>query len=264
MARENSPLGYVVGLFDVLGFEFRLKKFGLDEILKRYNSIVSLVKGNSEKNRLLVECLNITAPIHTKDGPPAFMYDVRAVYSSDTIMLWSNLAWRAVQNQSIETLKKNENHPAYGHFSKPIPLEPYLSMCAEILCRSIEIDLPLRGALAMGDAEFNEKDRIFIGNPIVDAARLEKEQNIIGLGICNSFVEQKDHNIYFLPYSKHIKETCKEQCKKFVLNWPLYWKNSRKTDPKIAIINMAKQNNNHQYYLNTIEFIEFSENFKYH
>jgi hypothetical protein len=34
-------------------------------------------------------------------------------------------------------------------------------MCDEIICRGIEFDLPLRGAIAMGDAEFNEINRIF-------------------------------------------------------------------------------------------------------
>jgi hypothetical protein len=121
MARKNSPLGFVVALFDIIGFEFRLKKYGLDEILNRYSKIVDFVKKNSEKNKILFKKLNITTPILLKDGPLAVFYDIQAVYSSDTILLWANLAWKFVQDKSVEILRKNENHPAYGYFSKPVP-----------------------------------------------------------------------------------------------------------------------------------------------
>ena len=263
MGRKNSPLGFVVALFDILGFEFRLKKFGLDEIQNRYQNIVDIVKKNSEKSRILFEKLNITAPLLIADGPPVVFYDIRAIYSSDSILLWSNLAWKMVQNKSIETLRKNENHSAYGYLSKPVPLEPFLSMCSELICRSIEIDLPLRGAISMGDAVFNEEDRIFLGNPIVDAARLEKEQNCIGLSICNSYVEQEDHNTFFLPYSNHFKKDYTDKKKEYAMNWPLYWNNSRERDLISSIEELSTRNNNHQYYLNTIEFVKYSQNYKY-
>lgn len=263
MARINSPLGFVVALFDVLGFAFRLEKFGLDEIFKRYLSIVDLVKRNSEKNRVLFEQLHIDAPLFLADAPPAIIYDISAIYSSDSILLWSNLAWKISQDKPIEILKKNENHPAYGYFSKPVPLEPFLTMCANIICKSIEIDLPLRGAIAMGDAELNMKDQIFLGEPIVDAARLEKEQNFIGLSVCNSFIEQKDHKRFFLPYSKQFKEDYNGPRKTFALNWPLFWNNSRSSDLKLTIEELSKKNDSHPYYSNTLEFIKYSENYKY-
>jgi len=263
MGRENSPLGFVVALFDVMGFESRLKKLGIDEMLSRYMNIVNFVKKKSEMNKIITEQLNITGPLLTSDGPVANIYDVRAVYSSDTIVLWSNLAWRMVQGMTIETLKKNENHPAYGHFSRPVPLEPFLTDCAEIICRSIEFDLPLRGAISMGDAVLDEKDNIFIGMPIVEAARLENKQICIGLSLCNSFVEQEDNRTFFLPYSKHFKDDYKDEKKEYAFNWPLYWKNSRKEDLKQKIQALAELNNNHPYYTNTLEFIEYSENFVY-
>jgi hypothetical protein len=264
MGRENSPLGFIVALFDILGFEFRLKRYGLDEILNRYQQIVDLIKKNDEKNKILFEKLKITGPLLTKDGPPVYFYDIKAIYSSDSILIWSNLAWKMVQNQSLEKLKKNENHPVFGYFSKPVPLEPFLTMCAEIICRSIEFDLPLRGAIAMGDAVLNENERIFLGDPIVDAARLERAQNCIGVSICNSFIEQVDHNKFFLPYAKHFKEDYKEPRKKFALNWPLFWKNSRKNiDLLTTMEKLSEQNSNHPYYLNTIEFIKYSDNYKY-
>lgn len=255
MAKENSPLGYVVALFDVMGFEFRLKKFGLDEILSRYVHIVDFVKERTERNKIISEKLNLTGPFWLADGSTASFYDIKAMCSSDSVLLWANLAWKMVQDKSVETLKKNENHPAYGHFSKPVPLEPFLSMCAEIICRSIEFDLPLRGAIAMGDAAFDEENNIYLGNPIVDAARLENKQNCIGLSICSSFVEQSDHNRFFVPYSKHFKADYTEEKKEFAFNWPLYWMNSRTGDLKQKIHELAEKNNHHIYYSNTLEFI---------
>jgi hypothetical protein len=264
MGRENSPLGYIVALFDILGFEFRLKKYGLDEILYRYQKIVDLVKNNEEKNKILFDKLQIVGPLLIKDGPPAVFYDIKAIYSSDSILVWSNLAWEMAQSQPIELLKKNENHPAFGYFSKPVPLEPFLTICAEIICKSIEFDLPLRGAIAMGDAVLNEHEGIFLGDPIVDAARLERGQNCIGASICNSFMEQEDHKRFFLPYTKQFKEDFKETRKESALNWPLFWNNSRKNmDLKTTIEKLAYQNNNHQYYANTIEFIRYSDSYKY-
>jgi hypothetical protein len=264
MSRENSPLGYVVGLFDILGFEFRLKKFGLDEILNRYNMIVDLIKKNDEKNKILFETLKISGPLLIKDGPPAIFYDIKAIYSSDSILIWSNLAWKMVQNQSIEKLKQNEKHPVFGYFSQPVPLEPFLTTCAEMICRSIEYDMPLRGAIAMGDGVFNEHERIFLGNPIVDAARLEREQNCIGASICNSFIEQPDHKKFFLPYAKHFKEDFCNPRKEFALNWPLFWRNSRKNqDLMNTIERLSEQNDNHPYYSKTIEFVKYSNNYRY-
>jgi len=256
MAIENAPLGYIIALFDIMGFEFRLEKFGLNEIYNRYLKIISFVKGRTEKNEIISDKLNIRGPFWIANGSAGIFYDIKAIYTSDSIMLWSNLAWKMVQNQSMETLKKNENHPAYGHLSKPVPLEPFLSACAEIICRSIEIDLPLRGAIAMGDAVLDDDDNIFLGSPIVDAARLENKQNCIGLSICNSFVEQKDHSRFFIPYSKHFKDDYQMKKKEFAFNWPLYWMNSRKVDLKKRIKELAEMNNNHIYYSNTFEFVE--------
>ena len=51
MGRENSPLGFIVALFDILGFEFRLKGYGLDEILNRYQQIVDLIKNKTTRGQ---------------------------------------------------------------------------------------------------------------------------------------------------------------------------------------------------------------------
>ena len=263
MSDTKAPFGYIVGLFDVIGFEYRLKKLGLTEISRRYDNIVEFVKANSKKNKLLFDVMNITGPFHTLDGPPAIIYDIRAIYASDTIMLWSNLAWKIAQDKSLETIRTNQNHPAYGNLFRPVPLEPFLSMCAEIISRSIEFDLPLRGAISMGEAIFNEDDRIFLGEPIVDAARLENKQNCIGVSVCNSYLEQNDHRKFYLPYNKQFKPDFKDSRKEYALNWPLYWRTKRTSDLKTVVEKLATENNNHQYYINTLEFIEYSEKFDY-
>ena len=84
-----------------------------------------------------------------------------------------------VQNQPKEVLIKNEPHPAYGHLSKPVPLVEFWNTCAELLCRSIEFDLPIRGAVSTGDAIFDTENKVYLGEPIVDTARLENKQQAI-------------------------------------------------------------------------------------
>jgi hypothetical protein len=266
MARKGSPLGFVVALFDVLGFEYRLNTFGLDEILNRYQKIVDIVNKNTESNKLL-DKLNFDSPFWLSSGNVALptigvFYNIEAVYSSDSILLWSNLAWKRVQHEPIEVLKKNENHPAYGYLSKPIPMNNFLTMCANIICRSIEIDLPLRGALSMGDALLDKEANIFLGNPIVEAARLEVQQNCIGVGVCNSFEGYDPRFNHLIPYSKHFKAECKAPRKELALNWPLFWKDTRQKDLKSTLEELSEQNDHHHYYTNTIEFVRYSNNFK--
>ncbi|WP_010661902.1 hypothetical protein [Marinilabilia salmonicolor] len=263
MSDIKAPFGYIVGLFDVLGFEYRLRKFGLTEISRRYDEIVQFVNANSKKNKILHEVLNISGPLHTKGGRPAIHYEIKAAHASDTIIVWANLAWKIAQGQSLKTIEKYQNNPVYGHQFRPVPLEPFLSTCAEIVCKSIEIDLPLRGAIAMGEAVFNENDRVFLGLPIVDAARLENKQNCIGVSVCNSYLEQSDHRNFFLPYSNQFKTDFLEPRKEYALNWPLYWRTKRLNDLKSVFEELSEKNNNHQYYLNTLEFIEYSEIFDY-
>lgn len=257
---EKSPLGYIVVMFDVMGFEFRLRKFGLPEIHNRYTNIIDFVRQNTKRSKLLSESLNITGPFWLADGGVTNLYEINVINSSDSILIWSNLGWKMIQNQTKEELKKNESHPAYGHLSKPIPLLEIWNTCAELICRSIEFDLPIRGAVSTGDAVFDIENRIFLGEPIVDTARLENKQHAIGLSLCKSFVAHEDISHFFIPYSKHYKPEYNSEKIDLAFNWPHYWKNSR---PDINLIDtlqkMSDNNDKHSYYANTIEFVKYSE-----
>jgi len=260
MSRDGSPLGYVVALFDVMGFESRLEKYGLDEIYSRYMKIVQYIKRNDERNHVLYDMLNFNGPMWTAEGNVICAYDIRAAYASDSILIWANLAWRMVQDKSFEVLKKNSTHPAWGHLSFPVPLRPFFETCAEIICLGIECDLPLRGAVSMGDAILNEKERIFLGSPLVEAARLENKQNCISLSLCNSFKMQQDTINCLLPYTSHLKNDVADSLVyKYAFNWPDYWMSTRnEKDIKMIIQQMAENNNQHEYYINTLKLIEFS------
>lgn len=257
---EKSPLGYIVVMFDVMGFEFRLRKFGLNEIHNRYTNIIDFVRQKTERSKLITEKLNITGPFWLADGGVAELCEINVVNSSDSILIWSNLAWKMVQNQTREVLKKNEYHPAYGHLSKPVPLGEFWNTCAELICKSIEFDLPIRGAVSTGDAIFDTENKVYLGEPIVDTARLENKQHAIGLSMCTSFVEHEDTSMFFIPYSNHYKPDYNSEKIDLAFNWPLYWKNSR---PDINLIEtlqkMSDKNDNHPYYSNTIEFVKYSE-----
>lgn len=259
---EKSPLGYIVVMFDVMGFEFRLRKFGLKEIHHRYMNIIDFVRQKKERSKILTDKLKITGPFWLADGGVAEFYEINVVNSSDSILIWSNLAWKMVQNKSKEVLRKNESHPAYGHLSNPVPLLEFWNTCAEIICKSIEFDLPIRGAVSTGDAIFDVENKVFLGEPIVDTARLENKQQAIGLSLCTSFVEHEDNSRFFIPYSNHYKPDYNSKKVDLAFNWPLYWKLSR---PDINLIDtlqkMSENNDKHPYYSKTIEFVEYSESY---
>ena len=260
---EKSPLGYIVVMFDVMGFEFRLRKFGLNEIHNRYSNILDFVRKKTERSKLISEKLNITGPFWLAEGGVAELYEINVVNSSDSILIWSNLAWKMVQNQTKEVLKKNESHPAYGHLSKHVPLLEFWNTCAELICRSIEFDLPIRGAVSTGDAIFDIENKVYLGEPIVDTARLENKQQAIGLSLCTSFGGHEDISRFFIPYSNHYKPDYNSKKIDLAFNWPLYWKNSR---PNINLIDtlqkMSENNDKHPYYSNTMEFVKYSETYE--
>ncbi|MDP1926945.1 MAG: hypothetical protein Q8K62_00375, partial [Thiobacillus sp.] len=195
--------GYLVGLFDVLGFEHRLTTLGLKKLHEKYEQLVEIVQVQNECHRALME-KGFEGVFHAADGV-VFSYEVRAAYSSDSILIWANRCWDKARSHSKEELSELSKHPALGWLGCPIPPDIFLDMCSALICRSIEIGLPLRGAISMGEAVIDEGRRIFLGQPIVDAARLEGSQKVIGATPHKAFHAQQILPHFMLPYRSHFK-----------------------------------------------------------
>ena len=82
-------------------------------------------------------------------GPPNY------AYFSDTILLWCPLA--------------------------PPLVDDFVGRCSDVICEALSMDIPLRGALTLGDAVLDSNSKFFVGRPIVEAAKLEKGQNWVAL-----------------------------------------------------------------------------------
>lgn len=258
MSRKGAPLGYYVALLDILGFEYKLNTLGIDAIHEKYKLIVEMVRQNTERNSIL-DALNFTGPMWTAKGGTFFTYNVHAAYASDSIILWANRAFKMVQNKSIEALERDRENPAYGHLTHPVPLLPFINFLTEVMCQCLEAGLPLRGAISNGDCIFDEEENVFLGQPICDVARLEKKHKWIGVTACPSLEETPDLINYFIQYNKHVKFQDSVLGNELVLNWPLYFLNSRKANPRALIIELNEANpGHHEYYDNTIAFIDYS------
>ncbi|WP_268580317.1 hypothetical protein, partial [Escherichia coli] len=61
--------GYLVALFDVLGFEERLKRLGLAEMLSRYEALIDVVNYRADHTHQVFQVLEFSeAPYWTAEG----------------------------------------------------------------------------------------------------------------------------------------------------------------------------------------------------
>ena len=204
--------GYVVGLFDVLGFEQTLARIGLAELRVRYGSLVDAVTWRRAQS--------------AGSG-----LGTHGAYASDSILLWANRA---------------------------LPCDDFLDVCNDLICHGLEVGLPLRGAVSMGEAVLEAHRNIFLGRPLVDAARLEGGQKFIGAGVCKSFVEQAIPKRFLLRFEQHLKDSNSAQWGGFVLDWPRHWLRTRSADVEQVIRTMNIDAEHSPYYENTLDLVAHS------
>lgn len=246
---QNKHHEYFVGLFDILGFENRLNDLGLSEMLEKYESIIDVVNSNNVKHDK-IKAMKLHGAFWTAEGGVHISYEIRAAYASDSILVWAKrtLGGAGMIKDGILC------HPL-------VPCDDFLYVCNELICRSLEIGLPLRGAVSMGEAYINEARNIYLGIPLVDIARLEKRQVFIGASPCDSFRNQPILPPFLLPYKSHLKPLKnKEKDLTFgaVLDWPRHWRETRKTDVAEIVRQLNTDSNFSPYYENTLKLIEFS------
>lgn len=224
----------VVALFDVLGFENLLTLRGLDQMLDDYAKLTAVVDR-------MDGCLCIRS-VPNGDGTfsPAVGYLVTAhAYFSDTILLWSD----------------------YDAFRFPA----FCQMCSDFFCECIELGLPVRGGIAVGDTHLDADSGIFVGPPLVEAARVESAQMWIGISFGASFAREP-YSSHFDPrtvlaYAKHRKRDPKFDglVPGMVLDWPRRWRESRKVDVRSLLTTMDSDPKYHGCYAQTLDFVDYSE-----
>ena len=188
--------------FDVLGFSARVKEVGLQAIYAEYERLLAMVTESSSQMVLDGEPDGHGAYI-----PVAFTIPWSMAYFSDTILLWTDYS------------------------RGPLLLGAAKSVACQFFCRCFASGLPLRGAMAAGPAVMDPERRIFLGEPIIDAARAEAAQRCAGIGIAASwepyFGGALGRPELLLPYADHIKPGREAALTTIVLDWPAAW---RKTE----------------------------------
>lgn len=254
--------GYFVALFDVLGFEERLGTLGLSEMLTRYEALIDVVNYRKEQTRHVFETLGFSeAPYWTSEGDVFIFSEVHGAYASDSILLWANRTWPEARGATDEAIQSSIAQPADGWKYHPIPFDNFLDVCNEIMCRSLEIGLPLRGAITIGEAVLDQERGIFLGQPIVEAARLEAGQRLIGTSLCSSTAVQKIPPRFTIQFDKYIKNEYRNRLDGSMLDWPRHWRRTRKTNPLDVVIVLNTNPKFSAYYENTLELIACSETF---
>ena len=220
----------VVALFDVLGFSKRLETFGLEAVVSTYQQLIdSAVLKDADR------CLGLKDDGTGRRFVVAFALPVRYAYFSDTILLW-------------------------------VPLEqlfaaPFVSRCANLVCEALRLGVPLRGAIALGEAVMHKPTGIYIGAPIVEVARMEAAQKWIGMAFGETatwppFLAELDPKL-IIEYDAPLKEHANDLISPVVLDWPRRWRELYDCSPneKLGEINAATP---HPYYENTMAFANYS------
>lgn len=223
----------VLSLIDVLGFESLFKSIGLKKIEERYEKLIGYVKEQTGGIDI--------AP--TPDGHVAVGWLVLGnTYFSDTIMFWTN----------------------YNKMSLP----SFTHLISETICYGLELELPLRGTISVGEAILDEGSGKYLGEPIIEAARTERLQKWIGVSFGSSFMKpgynEGFHLNTVLPYKSHYKdEALKDEekmkyCTGMAVDWPRKWRETRKSDVSPLVTKLDIDEEFSEYYERTLRFIQFS------
>jgi len=220
---------------DVLGFKSLFEQHGLDYIYNKYDNLIK----NTLDAAWARKFVGNYAVVMLAESP------VNITYFSDTVILWLN-------------------------DMNPLTLAATIDSLNELLCKSIEENFPLRGAISRGEAIMDKKNNIFLGKPLISAYMAEGALNLIGVTFSSDMGGKGlslDPNMV-LPYEKHYKLEKMELVKDGVIDYPKHWRNTRKTDIKEHIIKMKDsqiyespelKSKCDKYYDNTIDFCNYSE-----
>ncbi len=229
---QPTKMPVMLAMLDVLGFSSRLESSGLDSVFSLYQALIDRV--------IIKEPMHCVGSHPVGDGsrcPALFSADIRYTYFSDTIMLWM---------------------PLY-----PLFAGPFIQRCSDMICEALLLGVGLRGSIALGDAVMHKPSGMFIGSPIVEAYRLERAQDWIGVafapsGTWNSFIAELnptqliEYDIPMKPGSEHLRSP-------LVLDWPRRWRDTQSAQVHDILKAMNTSPSYIKYYENTIAFTKYSE-----
>lgn len=81
---------------------------------------------------------------------------------------------------------------SFAIFSKSNSIEDFSAFCyitAHSFIKILELNIPVKGAVAYGLCSVNKENRIFFGQPIIDAFQLEEDLNYLGIVCHHTFTK---------------------------------------------------------------------------
>ena len=203
--QDVSRAVMALALFDVLGFSERVNRIGLDAIYRHYEELIHLVRSKAG-GKVVISALP------AGDGgmvPVSGWLLIRHAYFSDTILLWC---------------------PYHAAMSMP-----FYDVCLDFVCEALARELPVRGCIAFGEAIMDSKRGVFLGQPIIEAARGESAQSWAGVSFGPSLDTPEFSYLgdlrLVLPFERQIKHGKSEWVTPLALDWPRRWRDKFNTDP---------------------------------
>jgi len=221
---------YMFAMFDVLGFSNWVETTDLQTILDTYHLLIERVVTRTNEKGGLSAVQTAEGAVFALTGPPGY------AYFSDTIFLWCPLA--------------------------PPFVDDFVGRCSSMICEALAMDIPLRGALTLGDAVLDSGSNFFVGKPIVEAANLEKGQNWIGLTLGNTAIWSpflaQIHGTGIIEYPPPMKAGFEKFASPIVVDWPRRWRDSHGCCPASKLQELNEDPSKSLYWSNTIQFAEHS------
>ena len=221
---------YMFAMFDVLGFSRWMRTAGLQAVLDAYHLLIEKVVMPTGENGGLSAIQTPDGALFAVTGPPGY------AYFSDTILMCQPLV------------------PAF--------VDDFISRCGDLVCEALAMDIPLRGALTLGDAVLSTVSDFYLGEPVIEAANLEKAQNWIGLtfgktAVWSPFLAQM-HGTSIIEYEPPTKEHLRDFALPIVLDWPRKWRGKFGHCPTAKLRELNSDPHYSTYWDNTIAFAEYS------
>ncbi len=234
---ENPQVAsHIICLFDVLGFSNRLDRDGIGEIQALYGKLIeTALKPHAEGN--------LWSPVLLAGGPDAispalFWLPLRFAYFSDSKLLWA---------------------PSHHNC-----VAPFLHRCLNVFCKALSLGVPLRGAITAGDLVLHKKSNVYLGQPLVEAARLEQSQEWLGVSLGVS-VRSERLRLPFSPFQVMLWEAPLKAGREgallsgSVLDWPRRWRELNSEASARAAVEAIRTSDFAQYYDNALGFVEYSD-----
>lgn len=232
---DPEPAPYLLALFDVLGFSKKLEKLGLTRMHELYRSLIDVALepyvAKGQWTRMLVR---LSANLYS---PGIFWLPIRYAYFSDSILLWV---------------------PYQPEF-----VGPFLDRALNMFCEALRLELPLRGAVAAGMTILHKKSNTFLGDPLVEAAKLHDAQQWIGVA-CGVSVRSQTMGIPFSPYQVMLYEAPVKDTRAtkplsgLVLDWPRRWREMQGASAYKAVSKLRTPGFD-VYYDSALAFVEHSD-----